>query len=497
MDGALSLCEYPHGCCEQLYASTLPNLVLYEFLKGTGRITPVWCQKLLKNITEGQQMLIKTKWNQNSGGFGFWDPSRTSVFHSALVLGLFGQIKSVVSVDQSIIDKTKEYIFSHQLQDGSFALSFGNYTPFPSLLSPLATSVYVFQSFGLAEIQNEKLLSYLISNYMSYKSDSTLISMVLQGLTIYPGQADFRKEILHTLLSQQLNDGSWANNSKSTLTTSQGSTETTAYALVAINKTLFDEQKVADASEKGVEYLLSKRSSKGWESTRDTLYNILAFSSIPFLKTFGGPLSGTITYKLNDQLISEWTTSADSNLLDLEYQLRHYVIPYEKLTKGENVLEVSCPPGGQLVIDRTVYPPYEEIIKAHTPIGTLSLTHSSSELLVGQKNTFQLEFNPETKVEALMVEVPIPSGFTLVGEETLDVLRESNKGFDHFEMKQLKGEQRLCCHASLVTEKLTLQGSIYASFEGDFTMNNPIAYPMYQPDMWVNTLPTKFIVKAQ
>jgi len=193
----------------------------------------------------------------------------------------------------------------------------------------------------------------------------------------------------------------------------------------------------------------------------------------------------------------------------MSYQLRKFLVPLEEIVVGDNVLEVSCTndSGAQLIFERDTYPPLNQVINLdQNDIGKLISTHTSPELYVGQQNKFNVQFVPSSEVEALMLEIPIPSGCNLVCpdregpvsmEEVLSRLRSENKDFDHFEVKLIKGEQRLCCHSSRVSKTIAVNGAFVPTFAGTIKMNNPIAYPMYQPSIGVEGEVSNFVVKTQ
>jgi len=403
-------------------------------------------------------------------------------------------MKDIVSVPQEVITNATDYLLRAQKSDGSFVTSQGIHTPFPALLTPAATSIFIFQAITQAGVINKNLCQWVINNFDTYSDDVALVAMALDSVTrSTQGQenAAFTTKLYNLILSKQNTTGGWEPTASS-LTCSKESIETTAYALLAINRaSLGNPDNGFIAIDRAVEFLLSRRRKTGWQSTRDTLYATLAFAEIRHLSL--GCTTETFDIVVNGKKFKsfEFTEEmSDSERIDLRYQLRRVVIDPLHLQKGKNTIQVtSGPTSAQVLIERETYPELQQNQGINTisevQLGTIAFKPTTTKLKLGETLDFSLSFTAtQPNIQALMIECPIPSGFDLLSSMN-SIKQESSAVIDHIEVKQIQGESRLCCHASLVNlhEIVTIQAKLLAKFKGDNIQVNPCtAYPMYRPD---------------
>ncbi|XP_076257908.1 alpha-1-macroglobulin-like isoform X1 [Rhynchophorus ferrugineus] len=114
------LITIPTGCGEQIMASLAPNLYILRYMNATQTLTPMTRQKIIRSFKIGYQRILNYMHKDGSfSAFGYNDPDG-SMFLTTFVVKILQQIKMYVYVDQRIIDKAVEWIYSNQLENGCF-----------------------------------------------------------------------------------------------------------------------------------------------------------------------------------------------------------------------------------------------------------------------------------------------------------------------------------------------------------------------------------------
>lgn len=137
IDGAEALKQYPYGCLEQTYSSTIPNLFLYKYIASKpeqDESDHKLLAELKKNLETGRNRLL-SQYRGKDGGYSMWgskllqeEPDQqqvsdlnfshldnaSSVYHTALILSLLGLVKDVIEVPADAYENTLKFLVGKQ-----------------------------------------------------------------------------------------------------------------------------------------------------------------------------------------------------------------------------------------------------------------------------------------------------------------------------------------------------------------------------------------------
>ncbi|MEH0155570.1 MG2 domain-containing protein [Limibacter armeniacum] len=161
MDGVAAIIREPYGCFEQVSSATYPNLMALRLMEQTGYDDPDVKKKALQYIKNGYNRLIAYETNQ--GGFEWFGHTPPHEALTAYGLLEFTEMQPFYhGVDQSMIDRTKEWLLSRKDGKGSFKQAKGKYDHFGRATTETTNAyiVYVMARIGETGIEKEYVYNY-------------------------------------------------------------------------------------------------------------------------------------------------------------------------------------------------------------------------------------------------------------------------------------------------------------------------------------------------
>ncbi|TKR94808.1 hypothetical protein L596_009045 [Steinernema carpocapsae] len=187
-----ALVQMPFGCGEQNMVTLVPNIVVLRYLKATNRANSLIESKAIKYMEAGYQRELTYKRDDNSfSAFGQSD-SHGSTWLTAFVVRSFKQAQKFIFVDDSVLQKSINFLISQQQQEnGAFAergeIHHKDMQGGASEGGPALTA-YVLIALLENGVRNDKAINYLETSLDTIKDDAyalavTTYSLYLAGST--------------------------------------------------------------------------------------------------------------------------------------------------------------------------------------------------------------------------------------------------------------------------------------------------------------------------
>lgn len=149
MNGIESVLREPHGCFEQLAATTYPNIQILNYFINSQQSNQDIETKALDLIQKGYKKL--TTYETKSGGFEWFGQNPPHEGLTAYGLMLFNDMAQITNiVDPMLIERTKQYLLNRKDDKGGFHQNNGKYGF--SGASPKVTNAYIVMALSHAGV---------------------------------------------------------------------------------------------------------------------------------------------------------------------------------------------------------------------------------------------------------------------------------------------------------------------------------------------------------
>ncbi|NLX07663.1 MAG: hypothetical protein GXY33_21200 [Phycisphaerae bacterium] len=423
LDGMLRM---PFGCFEQTSSVTYPNVLILDYMKATGKVTPELQMKAEGFINQGYQRLLS--FEVDGGGFEWFGNPPAHKILTAYGLMEFVDMAEVYEVDPAVIQRTQRWLASCQEGDGSWKPSEGGIqegaiNQFTSdLLRNTAYITWALAATGSRGPEVEKGLSYIRNHLDDMKADVYTRVLVANALAAVAPDDKTTLDTLTTLHEMRIEkDGMvWWESQSATPTYGTGEAahvETTGLAIQAMIRC----GKHLDTVSNAVTYLAKTRDASGaWGSTQATVQALRAMLMAE--RDAGGTGSATVSVRINGKeaavLTIDETNRDVLQLVDMADRTRDGDNEIELLVEGEAPLMYQA-------IGRYYMPhPKGPVLHGEEPMA-IDLVYDRTALAADDVVNVTATVRNLRPVTARMVivDLGLPPGFTLMPQK-LDKLVE-------------------------------------------------------------------------
>jgi len=426
VEGLDKILRMPCGCFEQTSASTYPNALVWDYLKKQKKLTPELQMKVEGYINTGYQRLVS--FEVQGGGFSWFGEPPANKILTAFGVMEFNDINKVYEIDERVIRRTSDWLYSQQQADGSWKpdesyLHQESWSRIQNNNLPVTAYItWAMLEGGSKDSRLDRAVNYLKKNWQKADDPYTL-SLVANALAEFEPKGELTLKILRKLSDQAKTDKDSARweSKMATATFSEGPSanlETTALAAYALLKASVNPQLAG----KALTYIVKAKDPQGtWYSTQGT---ILAMKVLLLAQEKATEeVSADITVSVNGKGNKSIHLTPEN--FDVYYQLDFK--PYT--VNGRNQVKINFSGKGSCFYQvRTKYfLPWNKEAKEPSPI-TINLKYDHSSLkqndIMGALATVQNHTSSE--LQMVMVDLGVPAGFSVMASE-LDQLVKAGK----------------------------------------------------------------------
>jgi uncharacterized protein YfaS (alpha-2-macroglobulin family) len=409
VEGMGSIFKEPHGCFEQTSSTTYPNVLALDYLKRVGRLTPEMEIEAKKLINTGYQRLIT--FEVPGGGFEWFGEAPAHVGLTAYGILEFTDMKRIHPVDQAMIDRTTQWLYSKQNADGSWnsaqGSEWGDNSP-----------VTAYVAWALAEAGDEspaldKALNFLRTH--PEKISNNYQKALAANAFLARNKSDaFGHELVKQLKEAVVTEGKSAHwdSPGYSLTYSHGdgmNVETTALCAMAMMKSGQWPESVKQC----LTWISKRKDIRGtWGSTQATILAIRALV-LGSTTSLGQETETSITVQLNGETVETFQINKENSDVMKQVDLTKH------LHAGDNRLELRQSPAGELPVQLAgvcwlpARSSATNTVPRQTELLQIDLQYDRTTLAVNDllKCSVTAKNNAAQTINMAIVDLGIPPGF--------------------------------------------------------------------------------------
>lgn len=491
VEGLDSIFRMPHGCFEQTTSVTYPNILALAYMRATGRIVPEIEMKALEFINLGYQRLLT--FEVAGGGFEWYGNPPADPVLTAYGLMEFTDMSGIVDVDAALIGRTRRWLASRQLDDGSWEFSSRRVRHDTSVDGDIAlrTTAYVAWALAGAGEEGETVAGALdfIQSRASGTEDPYTLALCANALLAGGKENEARKVLAWLDGMKQKEKGRvfWKSSTRG-VTFSQGPSldiEATALAALAFLEAGFG---TADAHE-ALTWLVEQKDPAGtWHTTQTTVHvmRALLLGTNPAASTTE-PLR--VTVAVNGEVAEKLVIPpGDQDLLRL--------VPLGRLMQdGRNTVSIDMNGRGALAyqIKSTHFEPWDRPDSEAPEQLSIDVAYDTRSLRRDDRLTLSVTVTCRRPGSAAMtiVDLGIPPGFALI-PETLELLKKNGLVENYSSTPR---QVILYCREIENGKPITFDLGLRALFPVRVKTPPSSVYPYYEPELRDEAEPVDLVVR--
>jgi len=439
VEGLDSILRMPFGCFEQTTSVTYPNIMVLDYMKSTGQVSPEVQMKAEGFINTGYQRMVS--YEVSSGGFSWFGEAPANRVLTAYGLMAFYDMEAVHNVDPAIISRTQQWLLDQQNDDGSWDAdeSYLHQESWKAIQNgKLLPTAYITWALGWTQAEGEgldKAVTYL-HQHAKEAEDPYSLSILANALVcadnlLADGKLDDATiGVLEALLEQAKRDGEkmWWESKITGLTHSSGKSadlEATATAALAF----INSGRYPQVSSQILNYLIASKDSRGtWHSTMATVLSLRAL--LLAQKGATTKVNAEVQVVVNGE--RAWSQAITEENADLMFQ-----VDCKQLVRtGDNKVEVKFAGEGTTLyqIVGRYYMPWPKRVMLPLEVLDIKVGYDKTKLAVNDTvtATATIKNNTPARTSMVIVDLGVPPGFSVDATDFTDLV--DRKVIDKFKL---------------------------------------------------------------
>ncbi len=492
VEGLEKMLRMPFGCFEQTSSVTYPNILVLDYMKTSGKITPGLQMKAEGFINAGYQRLVS--FEVPGGGFEWFGKAPAHRILTAYGLMEFYDMSKVYEVDPAIISRTQQWLAKCQEKDGSHKPSEGGIREgainkfTDDVLRNTAYITWALVSTGYEGAEVAKGIEYLRKQLDEMKDNYT-IALAANALATADAEDETTLTVLKTLLEKRVEKDDlvyWPSQSE-TPTHGSGVSADIEVTALAVQAFIRCGQELGTVS-KAITYLVKNKDAYGtWQSTQATIQALRAMLMAEHGAT--AKSDATIDVIFNDENIRKLTVDENNSdvlqLIDLK----------DHTHKGDNTIMLKFQGKGALlyqVVGRYYMPYPKKVLPGPQEPMTINVEYDRTELVKDDiiNVTATVTNNRRATAKMVIVDLGLPPGFTLI-PDNLNRLVEDKV----IEKYSTTGRQIIVYLREAAHEKpIAIKYQLLAKYPLKAKTPKSVTYEYYNPDVRAEAKPIQLTV---